>query len=96
MNESTGGVGFLLSPKACENLISVEKISPRVLILELEGNPKSTIISCYSPHNSSDEQDVDDFYSILRSVLDDVPAHNYLIIPGDFNAKLGPENANFT
>ena len=73
----------------------MEKISPRVLILELEGNPKSTIIPCYSPTNSSDGHDVDDFYSILRSVLDEVPSHNFLIIPGDFNAKIGPGNASF-
>ena len=64
--------------------------------MEFEGNPKSTIISCSSPHNVSDEQDVDDFYTTLRSVLDEVPAHNFLVVPGDFNAKLGPSDVKFT
>ena len=39
-NASVGGVGFLLSSKACDNLVSVESISPRVMVLELDGNPK--------------------------------------------------------
>ena len=64
--------------------------------MKFDGNPKSTIISCYSPHNTSDEQDVDDFYNTLRSVLDEVPAHNFLVVPGDFNAKLGPADVKFT
>ena len=46
-NASVGGVGLLLSPRAMENLSSIEVISPRVVIAEFEGNPKTTIISCY-------------------------------------------------
>ena len=36
------------------------------------------------------------FYNGLRSVMKNVPAHNFLTIPGDFNAKLGPDDAKFT
>ena len=28
--------------------------------------------------------------------MENVPAHNFLTIPGDFNAKLGPDDAKFT
>ena len=75
-NASVGGVGLLLSPRAMENLSSIEVISPRVVIAEFEGNPKTTIISFYSPHNSCSEEDIDDFYDTLRSTLENVPAHN--------------------
>ena len=95
-NASVGGVGFLLSPKASNNLISVESISPRIMIIELEGNPKITLICAYSPHNSSPENEVEDFYDTLRSTLDSVPPHNFLAILGDFNAKLGPDDVKFT
>ena len=36
------------------------------------------------------------FYNTLRSTLENVPKHNFLLIPGDFNARLGPDDAKFT
>ena len=95
-NATVGGVGFLLSSKASNNLISVESISSRIMIIELEGNPKITLICAYSPHNSSPEHEVEEFYDTLRSTLDSVPPHNFLAILGDFNAKLGPDDVKFT
>ena len=95
-NSSVGGVGLLLSPKAMENLSNIEVISPRVIIADFEGNPKTTIISCYSPHNNNSDADIEQFYNTLRSTLENVPAHNFLVILGDFNAKLGSNDANFT
>ena len=66
------------------------------MLLEFSGNPKLTVICAYSPHNESPEEDVDRFYSDLRSVLDSVPPHNFLSVMGDFNARLGPDSVNFT
>ena len=57
-NASVGGVGLLLSPRAMENLSKVEAISPQVVIADFEGNPKTSIISCHSPHNNSSEDDI--------------------------------------
>ena len=96
VNASVGGIGFLLPPKVKDNLILAEPISPRIMLLEFSGNPKLTVICVYSPHNESPEDEVDKFYSDLRSVLDSVPPHNFLSVMGDFNAKLGPDSVNFT
>ena len=38
-NSTVGGVGFLLSARASDNLLGIESISPRIMVLELEGNP---------------------------------------------------------
>ena len=86
-NASVGGVGFLLSPAAVNNLLSVESISPRILLIELEGNPKTTIICVYSPHNSGPVDEVEEIYSTLKSTVEQVPAHNFLAIASDLNAK---------
>lgn len=95
-NSSVGGVGILLSPKAMENLLSVEKISPRVVIANFKGNPRTTVVSCYSPHNNSGDEEINQFYNTLRSTLEHVPAHNFLLVPGHFNAVLGTDDAKFT
>lgn len=95
-NSSVGGVGFLLSSKAFDNLISVESISPRLMVLELDGNPKTTIICAYSPTNDASEEDIDQFYTDLRSITENIPLHNLFILSGDMNAKLGPPDVNFS
>ena len=78
-----------------DNLSNIKRISSRIIIADFVGNPKSTVISCYSPTNSSSD-DINDFYNGLRSVMENVPPHNFLTIPGDFNAKLGLDDTKFT
>ena len=53
-------------------------------------------LNVYSPHNASPEDEVEDFYTTLRSTVEQVPLHNFLVIAGDLNAKLGPDEVNFT
>ena len=96
VNASVGGVGFLISTKVVGNLENAESISPRIMLLEFSGNPRLTVICAYSPHNESPESDVDEFYSDLRSVTENIPSHNFVAVMGDFNAKLGPNAVNFT
>ena len=96
VNSTVGGVGFLLSPKASDNLLSIETITSRIMVLELGGNPKTTIVCVYSPHNSSPDEDIEEFYTSLRTTVEQVPPHNFLVIAGDLNGKLGPNDVNYT
>ena len=89
MNSTIGGVGMLLSPLALKSLNSIEKIVPRMIIATFNGNPRTTIISCYSPTNVSDETDVITFYQELSSLIHHVPKHNVLVVGGDMNAHVG-------
>ena len=88
-NGTIGGVGMLLSLRAQNALISVEVISSRTITATFSGNPRTTVISCYSPTNVSDEQEVIHFYDDLSSLIRAIPKHNLLILGGDFNAQLG-------
>ena len=92
---SQGGVGLLLGGKAKKALLDVKRISKRILISEFDGNPKTTVIVIYSPTNSAEPSVVEEFYKDLKNTLQDVPAHNFLAIIGDFNARIGPEVAPF-
>ena len=59
------------------------------MIVNLQGNPRTTVISCYSPTNVSDENETANFYTELSALTRSIPRHNILIIEGDFNAHLG-------
>ena len=93
---STGGVGILVSNEAQKTLTSIDRISDRILKASFKSNPVLTIIVAYSPCEYAETQDKDTFYNSLRLAIESVPQHNFLIILGDFNARLGPEDVRFT
>ena len=88
INSTIGGVGMLLSPQAYKSLNKIEEITPRIIIADFNGNPTTTIISCYSPTNSSDQDVIDNFYQSLSSVTRQVPKHNFLIITDSVSVPL--------
>lgn len=98
------GVGLLLSKHARESLAEVTKISERIIKAEFSGNPATTIIVAYSPTlpcgNTSEkklqEEKVDKFYQGLEDAVKQIPAHNILMIVGDFNARIGTGEAKYT
>ena len=58
------------------------------------GNPRATIISCYSPTNVSEENELVTFYDELSSLVRSIPKHNMLVIGGDMNAQIGKNGNN--
>ena len=93
---ATGGVGLLLSPRARKALRKTHPFSERILIAEFGGNPVTTIMAVYSPTNVSSVEDAEKFYRDLATAVRSVPAHNFLAILGDFNARLGQKDAPYT
>ena len=89
INSTIGGIGMLLSPHATKSLNSIEKITSRILVATFNGNPEPTVITCYSPTNITEEQEVIAFYDDLSSLVRSIPKHNVLIIAGDLNAQVG-------
>ena len=69
VNASVGGVGMLIGPRALKTLNNIERIQPRRMVATFNGNPKATIISCYSPTNVSDETELVTFYEKLSSLV---------------------------
>ena len=83
-----------LSPPAPKLLNSIEKMQPRMMVATLNGNPSSTIISCYSPTNASNETDLITFYNELSFLVCNIAKHNVLISGGDMNAQIGKDENN--
>jgi hypothetical protein len=94
-NSAQGGVGLLINSHARKALRSVKPHGSRIMVAEFDGNPVTSVIVVYSPHNSSTAEDIDQFYDQLSSAVQSVPAHNFLAILGDFNARVGKEDAKF-
>ena len=94
VNASVGGVGILIGPRALKTLNSIERIQPRMMAATFNGNPKATIISCYSPTNVSEENEIVTFYEDLSSLVCSISKHNLLVIGGDMNAQIGKNRNN--
>ena len=58
------------------------------------GNPRATIISCYSPTNVCEETELVAFYDELSSLVLSIPKHNVLVIGRDMNAQIGKNGNN--
>ena len=85
---------MFIGPRALKTLNSIERIQPRMMVATFNGNPKATIISCYSPTNVSDETELVTFYEELSSLVRSIPKHNLLVIGGDMNAEIGKSRNN--
>ena len=94
VNATVGGVGMLIGPRALKSLNSIERIQPRMIAATFNGNPRATIISCYSPTNVSEETELVAFYDELSSLVRSIPKHNVLVIGGDMNAQIGKNGNN--
>ena len=76
-------------------MISIKKTSNRTLQVTFNGNPKTTVIVTYSPTNVTSEDEVTDNFNELNETVKSIPAHNFLTIAGDFNSRIGLDNAKF-
>ena len=58
-------------------------------VLFIARNVSRTIVQAYASPDIADSSDKDDFYRDLGGVLRDVPGRDFLIVLGDFNARVG-------
>ncbi|CAH1242794.1 Hypp6974 [Branchiostoma lanceolatum] len=92
---AVGGVGILLSSKARGSLAKVTSNTARILTASFQGNPATTIIVTYCPTNTAEEDIVTSHYEDLARTIESIPAHHLLLVVGDFNARIGSEDAKF-
>ena len=64
-----------------------------MMVATFNGNPSTTIISCYSSTNCSEETDFITFYEDLSSIVCSIKKHNVLVISRDMNPQIG-KNVN--
>ena len=62
VNVATGGLGILINKTSFNSLVNVTLVSKRIMIVNCNGNPQTSIIVCYSPKNVSDLMEIDNCY----------------------------------
>ena len=77
---TVGEVGKHIGPRALKTLNCIERIQPRMMTATFNGNPRATIISCYSSTNVSEETELVTFYDELSYLVRSIPKHNVLVI----------------
>ena len=85
---------MLIGPRALKTLNSIERIQPRMMAATFNGNPRATIISCYSPTNVSEETELVAFYNDISSLVRSIPRRNVQVIGRDMNAQIGKNEIN--
>ena len=73
-------VEFLVSTQTYNTIAIVEMISPRIMIVNFQRNPQTSVISCYSPTNISDEQETEMLYTKLTCLTRQILKDNVIII----------------
>ena len=66
---SVRGVAITINSKLLPLLVSVKKLDKRIVKATFKGNPKTVVISCYSPPNNMPEEDIVNFYNKLSNAV---------------------------
>ena len=86
------GVGFLVNKSIGNSVMSCQPISSRIICMRLRATPFNiTIVQAYAPTSEHSDEAVEDFYNQLQEVLEKVPKKDFLIVQGDWNAKIGSD-----
>ena len=65
-----------------------------MISVHLQGKPFNiTVIQVYAPTNNAEETEVERFYEDLQYLLEVTPKKDVLFIIGDWNAKVGSQEA---
>ena len=72
-------------------MAEIKPYNSRILVAYINGNPATTIIVHYAPVGG--DEDAIDHYEQLSDITRTIPKHNVLLVIGDCNAHLGPEDA---
>ena len=89
------GVGFMIKKSLKNSILEFEPTNARTCKVRMKGKfYNTTVINAYAPTESATEEQKEQFYEDLNRCCDQIPKHDAPLMLGDFNAKIGKEQAN--
>ena len=91
-----GGVGLLIEEALVDTVISVERVSNRIMFIRIMiGKVIIRMFSVYAPQTGLAEPLKDKFYSDLLGQISLTPENEFLLVCGDLNGHVGKDIAGF-
>ena len=88
----------MLSKEARNALVGWESHGPRIIKASFRTKKQGitmNVIQCYAPTNDSNDDDKDQFYSRLQSIIEKCSRKDLTILMEDLNAKVGVDNTGY-
>ena len=91
--EHRNGVGVLMNKEARKSLMEWSLISERIMAACFKTKICNlTVIQCYAPTEITEKDKKEEFYQQLSETINTVKQRDVIIVMGDMNAKIGPNN----
>ena len=90
------GVAIMIKKDIGQSLMEWRGYGERIIKARFFSNHiKLTVVQCYAPTNNADQEEKDEFYSVLGDALSETSTHDMVIVMGDLNAKVGSDNTGY-
>ena len=88
------GVAIMVNKRVRNAVLGCNLKNDRMISVRFQGKPVNiTVIQVYAPSNNAEEAEVERFYEDLQDLLEPTPKKDVLFIIGDWNAKVGSQEA---
>ena len=86
------GVAFLVHRTMVPAIIECKPLSSRLICIRIAAAPLNiTVIQVYAPTGTHSDEEIEDFYQELNTLLKQIPKKDIKIVQGDWNAKVGTD-----
>ena len=88
-SEGTAGVGVLVASELADRIIRVERISDRVIAVNLViGEQIVKVVSCYAPQTGRSQIEKEEFWKQVEGVIMNTDINQEVIVGGDMNGHV--------
>lgn len=93
-NRHEFGTGFVIRERMMGSVMDFKPVNERICYMRLRGKLYNiSMLSVHAPTEEKDELTKDIFYDQLETLLSTLPKQDATLLLGDFNAKIGKEEA---
>ena len=95
--EGLAGVALYIRKDLVKAMVGYRAISGRFMLARFRIGERRylSVVTCYAPTENASVDKKEEFYHQLQNVCDDVKKHDRLMVLGDFNARVGSDNATW-